>query len=99
MLDQHILSEDLAIGTAPSHFYSHSDSNLKDRIYYRTIKMSENTAIVETYNINGIRTEPLSNKDFNVSNDGKSIINLEHFLQNKRAELFKIKRFSYRTFT
>ena len=61
--------------------------------------MPEDTVIVETYNVNWIRTEPLSNKDFNLCDDGKPIINLEHFLQDKRAEFFKIKRFSYRSLT
>ena len=99
MLNHHTLSEDLIAGTALSHFYSHLYPNHKYSIIYKIIEISEGTAIIETYDFSGFRAEPLSNKDFDIQDDGKSIINLECFLKDQKAEFFKLRRPSYRTFT
>ena len=99
MLNHHTLSEDLTAGRALGYFYEHLNSDHKNRTFYRIIEMSEHIAMVKTYDINGFSIDPLSNKDFNVRDNGKLTINLECFLQDRRAEFFKIKRFSYRTLT
>ena len=98
MLTQHTLLEDLTAEIAIGNFYHHLDSNLKDRIIYKIIKISEGTAIAETYDVNGFHIEPPLNKNFKIQDDSKLIISLECFSQDKRAKFFKIKRLSYRTF-
>ena len=98
MPNVHTLLEDLTAQIARGNFYYHRDPNLKDMIIYKIMKISEDTAIIKTYDVNGFHIEPPLNKDFKIQDDGKLIINLECFSQDKRAEFFKIRRFSYRTF-